>query len=363
MERFDVVVDGTTYSKRHVLRYPDAATWNGKLVVAAHGGSGGEAYARDGRVIGTDETSLDDVVGDYALGRGYAYASIDRDGIAGTREGLRLTEAFTAQMRARLEDALGRRATRIYLVGLSMGGGIARYAAEESRARYDGVIVIAGAHGDAGARLERQARMALAWPDVDPKRVEDPSAQVLAAYAHAVGTPVEARAFWPFMARSATVDSVLETLAKHGMAGLAPSALVGFRVEDHPDLVRELSEEDSTGRVQVPTIEIVGTFDDFVSPEILVFRAKVEAAGLSDRHRLYRVRGAWHISRDDDAITSFQFLGTRMGLSPAAVDAMATGASYLATVHEALDLLDAWVTAEKAPPPGRELDEGERIVK
>lgn len=358
----DLVVDGTSYTKRHVLRYPAAAAWNGKLVVAAHGGRGGESYSRDGRVLGTDETSLDDVIGEEALAEGYAYASIDRDGIGGTREGLRLTRAFTEKMESRLAELLRRKPERTYLFGLSMGGGIARYASEERPPGYDGVVLIAGAHGDAAARLERQIRMALAWPAVDPKRVAEPAPAALAAYAKAVGTPVEAKAFWPYMGSSASVERVIETLAGYGLEGLDAADLENFRVSDHPALERKLLEEDTTGRPQVPTIEIVGTFDDFVGPEILAYRKKVEAAGLAERHRLYRVHGAWHISRDDDAITSFQFLGSRMGLSPDSVDAMATGATYLPTVHEALSLIDAWVTEGEAPPPGRDLDEGEPIA-
>ena len=81
--------------KRAVLRVPAAATWNGALVVGAHGGSGGNNYDPSGKVIGTDETALDDVIGRHALARGFAYASVDRDGIGGTRDGLVLTYAFT----------------------------------------------------------------------------------------------------------------------------------------------------------------------------------------------------------------------------------------------------------------------------
>ena len=81
--------------KRFVLRHPaDAARWNGSLVIGAHGGSGGNNFDPTGKVIGTDETALDDVIGRHAVASGFAYASMDRDGAVSAREGLALTNQF-----------------------------------------------------------------------------------------------------------------------------------------------------------------------------------------------------------------------------------------------------------------------------
>jgi pimeloyl-ACP methyl ester carboxylesterase len=330
----ELAVPGKPLWKRFVLRYPsEAIRWNGELVVGAHGGSGGNAYSRDGRVLGTDETALDDVAGDFALANGFAYASIDRDGVGGTREGLRLTETFTDEAAEALLERLGSAPKATYLVGLSMGGGITRYAAEENPPRYQGALIVSGANGDAAAGARRRERMAEAWSRVDPRHVQTPSEEDLDAYARAAGTPVAARRFWPFMGSSTSRE--------------APSAG---------------PSDDTSGKLTVPTIEVVGTFDDFVLPEVLAYGDKVRAAGTGDRHRLYRVEGAWHISRDDDAISSFQYLGSRMGLDEASVDAMATGASYLRTVHESLLLLDRWVSGKKSPPPDRILKETESLL-
>ncbi len=318
-------VDGNSYSKRFVLRYPgDPAGWNGRLVIGAHGGSGGDNYSRDGQVIGTDEVSLDDVIGDHAVANGFAYASVDRDGIGGSAEGLNLTKEFASRMRARVFEKLGREVELTYLAGLSMGGVIARYAAVDQTTPFDGVLIIVGGGGDVAASRARSKKMAELWPLVDNDGAE--------AYARAVGTPVEAQRFWPFMGTSSA------------------------RRSDRDD------RDDTTGAVVVPTIEVAGTYDDFVYPEILVYKEKVRVQGASDRHRLYEVEGAWHISRDDDAISSFQFVGSRMGLSEATLDAMATGASYLPTVHDSLLLLDAWVSEGEAPPPDRSLSEGTSLL-
>lgn len=322
-------VDGDSYEKRYVLRYPDdSSSWNGRLLIGAHGGSGGENYSRDGEVIATDEVSLDDVVGDHAVAHGFAYASIDRDGIAGTVEGLKLTEAFTKRMKAGVSEAMSRDVDTTYLAGLSMGGVIARLAAEKESSPYDGVLIIVGGGGDVVARRERSSKMAEVWPRIDELGLE--------AYAKAVGTPVEAARFWPFMGRS--------TFAR---ANREPS-------DERPE---------TTGSVQVPTIEVAGTYDDFVYPEILVYKDKVRDQGAADRHRLYAVQGAWHISPDDDAISSFQYIGSRMGLPEETLDAMATGTSYLPAVRDALLLLDAWVSEGKEPPPDRVLSEGETLLR
>jgi pimeloyl-ACP methyl ester carboxylesterase len=334
----EVKGEGEPAFKRFLLRYPAERTgWNGKLVVGAHGGTGGNAYSRDGGVIGTDETSLDAVVGAFALANGFAYASLDRDGVGGSRDGLRLTEAFTDEAAARLSERLGAVPKATYLVGLSMGGGITRYAAEEMPPRYQGALIVSGANGDRATRVERRKRMEETWPRVDPRKVKDPAPEDLAAYALAVGTPVAARRFWPFMGSSTSTPTPT--------SGSSPAA-----------------DDDTSGKLAMPVIEVVGTFDDFVLPEVLAYDMKVRAAGRGDRHRLYHVEGAWHISSDDDAISSFQYIGSRMGLDEAAVDAMATGASYLRTVHESLLLLDRWVAGESAPPPDRILKETESLL-
>ena len=91
-------IDGKPVEKRYVLRMP--STWNGSLVIGAHGGGGGNNFDRSGKVIGTDETALDDVIGRYAISKGFVYASVDRDGSGGGRAGLALTTQFTNLVRA-----------------------------------------------------------------------------------------------------------------------------------------------------------------------------------------------------------------------------------------------------------------------
>lgn len=327
-------VNGAAVPKRFVLRYPAGdGAWNGGLVVGAHGGSGGNNYDPQGNVIGTDETALDDVIGEHAVARGFAYASVDRDGAIDAAGGLRLTNQFADVAARELQARAGRAPVRRYLLGLSMGGGIARAAAEDPARPYAGVVIVAGAGGDAPTRAARQAELARLWPAIDPRTnpgIPDTDPRV-SAFAEAIGTPVEARRLWPYTATNAVTAA--------GRAA-APAA-------------------NSSGLIHVPTVEVVGTWDDFVIRELRVYRDRVQPR---DQHRLYEVEGVWHMSGDDDGVQSFQFLASRMKLDPAVARAMGEGPSYLPTVRDAFDRLVRWVEHGEPAPPSQRVAPGGPLV-
>ena len=336
-------VSGQPVNKRFVVRMPTSAkaaarqapAWNGSLVIGAHGGSGGSNFDRAGNVIGTDDTALDDVIGRHALANGFAYASFDREGAVSARDGLGLTYQFAELARAEVARRNGRAPARLYLVGLSMGGGITRLAAEDPRKVFAGTLIIAGAGGDLVTRLDRQTKMALLWPLIDPRAhfgltATDPK---IRAYAEAVGTPVEARRLWPYTGAGAVAA-----------AARPPTAT-----------------EDVTGKVQVPTLEVAGNWDDLVIRELRAYR---ERANPRSSHRLYEVDGVWHMSSDDDGVMSFQYIATaRLKLDPDVANAMGEGPSYLPTVREAFDHLIRWVEAGVAAPPSQTVKPGTMIKR
>ncbi len=331
-----LTVAGAAVPKRFVLRYP-ASGWNGSLVIGAHGGSGGDNYDPTGKVIGTDESALDDVIGRHAVATRFAYASVDRDGAIDAAGGLALTNQFAGLASAEITRRLGRAPARRYLLGLSMGGGIARAAAETVGTPYAGIIIVAGANGDLPTRAARQARLAELWPGIDPKLhpgVPDTDPRVT-AFAAAIGTPVAARRLWPYTASGAV---------RAAAAAARPAG----------------ASANSTGTVQVPTIEVAGTWDDFVIAELKAYRARVTPA---DRHRLYLVDGVWHMSGDDDGVQSFMYVASRMGLDPDVARAMSEGPSYLPTVQEAFDRLVAWVERSEPPPPSQTVTPGQSLRK
>jgi pimeloyl-ACP methyl ester carboxylesterase len=317
--------------KRYVLRSP--SQWNGSLVIGAHGGGGGNNFDRSGKVIGTDETALDDVIGRHALTNGFVYASVDRDSGGNGHAGLRLTTEFLNAVRGELSRRGFATPRRTYIVGLSAGGGIARIAAEAKPTPFDGALIIAGAGGDTVARLDRQTRASALWPLIDPRAhygIPDTDPKI-AAYADAIGTPVQARRLWPYSA-----VGIMAAAAKP-----APSA------------------ENSSAQITIPTIEVVGTWDDLVIREVRAYAARVEP---KDRHRLYQVEGVWHMSGDDDGVMSFQYIAeSRMKLDRDVAEAMGESPSYLPTVREAFDHLVRWAEKGVPPPRSQSLKPGERL--
>lgn len=326
--------EGKSVSKRFVLRMP-SSRWNGSLVIGAHGGGGGNNFDRAGNVIGTDETALDDVIGRHSLATGFAYASFDRDGAPPGPGGLKLTSQFTDIAKAAVTRRAGRAPGRIYLVGLSAGGGITRLAAEDERMQYAGTLIIAGAGGDLVTRLDKQTRMAALWPLIDPRaNYGIPATHPrLRAYAEAVGTPVEARRLWPYSGAGAVAAAARPV---------------------------QTTVENVTGLVRVPTIEVVGTWDDLVIREVRAYRDRVRRREL---HRLYQVEGVWHMSSDDDGVMSFQYIATsRLNLDPDVANAMGEGPSYLATVREAFDHLVRWVEQSVPAPDSQSVKPGAHLA-
>jgi pimeloyl-ACP methyl ester carboxylesterase len=317
--------------KRYVLRTP--SKWNGSLVIGAHGGGGGNNFDRSGKVIGTDETALDDVIGRHALAGGFIYASVDRDGGGNGRSGVSLTTAFLNAVRGELSRRGFATPLRTYIVGLSAGGGIARMAAEDMPTPFDGALLIAASGGDLVTRLDRQTRIAALWPLIDPRAHFGiaPTDPKMVSYAEANGTPVESRRLWPYTGASAVA------------AASRPVDTV----------------ENSTAKPSIPVIEVAGTWDDLVIREVRAYASRVEP---KDRHRLYQVEGVWHMSGDDDGVMSFQYIAeSRMKLDKDVADAMGESPSYLPTVREAFDHLVRWAEKGVAPPPSQTVKPGERL--
>jgi len=372
-----IEIDGKRYEKRFVLRYPEkGSNWNDRLLVGAHGGAGGLSRSRSGNIIDTGETALDDLIGEHALDQGYAYASVDRDGIGGTREGRAVTYAFTEAVRERLRKVYGKHPVRTYLAGFSAGGAIARYAAEDTSPRYDGIVIIAGGSGDAMPLLERQAQMAVLWPDVDPVKNPDlPTTHPkIKAYAAAVATPLDARRLWPFVGARQNMDNLRKSLEQMGLTGLPDSQLRNFRVKDHTQNatfaanLAKAQTANPTGKINVPVIEVTGTYDDIAMSGILAYKERVRAISKSgakpvpaDIHRLYQVEGVWHISVEDDAIPGFQYTMSQMGLDRAVQDQLTVGGTYIPTVREAIEHLDRWVSNGKTPPPDQTVKSREAL--
>ncbi len=287
---------------RHPVRLPD---WNGSLVIGAHRGVGGIRRGEDGRELGTGETDLDDLVGWWALDQGFAWASFDRAGLADEEAALRLTEAFARLMFDQIRPRLARDPDRILLLGFGEGGGIARQAASIGDDEvFAGAVLVSATLGDPEhAARRRSARLALTG-----------SEDRLAAYAEAAGVPVEGSRFWPFHDAAATA-SPRPVLPQ-------PSAAL-----------------------RIPVFEVVGTLDDWVLPEVLSFRDRVQEASAGPLHDLRLVPGAWRADPDDDLVSEFRGIAAELGLDEPDAGALATGAPLAPEVRRALNDLQRALAA------------------
>ncbi len=301
---------------RHPLRPPD---WNGTLVIGAHRGVGGIRRGEDGAELGAGETGLDDLIGWWALDEGFAWASFDRAGLGDAGGALRLTEAFARLMFDQIRPRLARDPDRVILFGYGEGGGIARQAAVAEDEIFAGAVLVSATLGDPAGAVRRQAaRLALA---------EDRGASEagFAAYAEAAGVPAEGGAFWPF----------------HDAVNANPTP-------ELPALSAEL---------RIPVIEVVGTLDDWVLPEVLAYRDRVQAAsggavsgtgqggGAPPLHELRLVPGAWRADPNDDVVSEFRAIAAEFGLGEEDRRALGDGAPLAPEARRALAGLQRLLTA------------------
>jgi pimeloyl-ACP methyl ester carboxylesterase len=114
--------------------------WNGNLFVSSRGAGG-------------DEFVMDQTLMPTILGKGFAYAASDEGWFRPTlaaRPQDRLFESrarlvqLTGVARGIIEDHYGQPASRVYLVGTSMGGHHVRWLLEDFPELYDGAISFAG---------------------------------------------------------------------------------------------------------------------------------------------------------------------------------------------------------------------------
>jgi predicted esterase len=128
---------GWNHDSQFVIRFPNQ--WNGKLVVVGAPGVR-KQYAHD------------QIIGDWLLDRGYAYAATDKgnggtnffkDGVqpgdAGVEWNFRVTQIAIAAKEA-VRQRYGRTAARTYVTGISQGGYLTRWQLENRPELYDGGV-------------------------------------------------------------------------------------------------------------------------------------------------------------------------------------------------------------------------------
>lgn len=294
---------------RFLLRVP--RDWNGRLVVAAASGI-------------TDETTYDLYFSDYLLSRGYAFAATDKGVRRAVLDGdtvvMPMTpESSVRRWAGRLETLVetarelilrrhGSSPERVYAIGLSNGGFVARRAAEIGFV--DGAVEISGVlwRADKGNLLrELPAYLRHGFPGVDEKWKPLADLYKLVYWESSLGVFV---------------------------SDLDPSyqgALADYDLDSRPAALAAIREFENTGDLKVPLISIAGLHDYLVPGPSHgeAYRDLVLSRGKADLHRLVLEESAAHIDTNADA---FPFVTPLM---PRA--------------HAAFDKLVAWVESATAP--------------
>lgn len=331
----DYAIGGEKYASEYVIRYPERMDqWNGRVVIGW-----------TGRIV--DHVwygwfSLDDLIGRYATEHGYAYAAIDAVPISKHQDAQAVNTQFTDFVKRQLQTVYGKPPMRTYVVGVSNGGTFVRAVAERKAPPFDGALIISGGGGDLPGWLDRQARMIRQWPSVDPQKnpnLSDMDKEVN-AYAEAVGTPVAARENWGMLASGLTTASLRTQFMQYGLDGLSEEQIKGFQIKDYRKnraFMDSLTAASSTGHLAVPTIEIVGTHDDLVYPEVLAYAGKVKQAtqkGKGSPYRLYQISSVWSMASEEDF-----WVGA--------------GKAYRGVIEQSLTVLDQWVSSGVLPRSDR----------
>lgn len=303
---------------RFVLRVPK--DWNGRLVVSASSGI-------------TDERTYDLYFSDYALSRGYAFAATDKAVRRVVLDGdtVLMPQGEDASIRrwaSRLDELArvarrevlkyhGRPAEKVYAIGLSNGGFIARKAAESPKPEIDGAVEVSGvmwrsASGGVLRELPRALRGDLSvfgrlGKDWDP---------VVAFYR---------AAYW-------------EAVVALFVNDLDPDyrgALADYDLDSRPKALEAIHSFENTGEIKVPLISIAGAQDLLIScpGHALAYRDLVSKKGRAALHELRVVESASHI---DTNAEMFPFVRPLMPAAHEAFEALVARVEGAATAPSSL---------------------------
>lgn len=279
---------------RFLLRVP--RDWNGRLVVAAASGI-------------TDENTYDLYLSDYLLSKGYAFAATDK----GVRRAVidadtvvmpMTPESSVRRWAGRLETLVetarelilrrhGSSPERVYAVGLSNGGFVARRAAEMGFV--DGAVDISGVmwRADKGNLLRELPALLRAV-------LKDPWDQDAIARA---GFPrVDAK--WKPLADLYKLVYWESSLGIF-ISDLDPSysgPVADYDLDSRPAALAAIREFENTGDLKAPLISIAGRHDYLIpcAGHAEAYRDLVRSKGKGDLHRLVLEDDAAHIDTNAD---------------------------------------------------------------
>lgn len=333
---------GWNHDAQFVIRLPEE--WNGGIVVTGAPGVRGQ-YANDF------------IIGDWVLGKGYAFASTDKGntGAAFYRDGStpggsirewhrRVTELTRATQRL-ARAAYGEKADRTWMAGISNGGYLTRWQLENNPQLFDGGLDWEGTLFRAeGPNLLTFLPAALKHYPAYAATGDQAAHDAIIGAGFAPGSeflwPFHHSYYWDLTQRiyreelDPAWDGALDAGVPFCASG-TPSCDADYDYGSRPESVKDAVRSVSlTGRIRRPMITVHGSLDTLLPPAVDsdVYDALVDEAGSGRLHRYYLVEDGTHTD----------------GLYPAHPDRLRP---LLPCARDAFDLLTAWVEDGVAPPP------------
>lgn len=300
---------GTVGSSQAVLRFPNPELWNGKLVIGA------TPAVRGSR-------SLDWLVSDLVLQRGYAYAASDkgtpglilRDPNRQMTEWVENYEILTKAAQLVCGLIYDKSVTRTYVLGVSNGGYLTRRLLESTGDLFDGGVEWEGVfhHPDSHPLLESLSILLQNYPVFKNFRGDRTRAEQTAAQAAMIdaGLHPDSSPYWR------TYYSVywMVSLWLYGRnldPGWKPfeqpwnndwikdpAVLASYPWSERKDLVRPRMERISnTGQLQKPMLSVAGNWDCLLPfpHHAEAYAQLVKSSGRAAYHRLYEIHGGNHV--------------------------------------------------------------------
>ncbi len=292
-----------------IFRFPDQERWNRNIMIGATPAE-------------RSEYSLDLLLGDYALSRGYAYAACDK-GTPGLtlRDAARQISEWTLHYRALTEAAIeaveqlyGETPKRTFIAGVSNGGYVVRAMLEQYPELFDGGVDWEGALWTKGTRhlLTTLSTYVDAYPILmnwrgDCTESERHKARDLLLEA---GLQPESSPHWGvYMSMYWVVSLWLyghnldpewgPFQAPWNQAWLNdPSPLSGYPWRERAELLNERIEGfQNTGNISKPLLSVAGNWDCLVpyAFHAVAYSDLVRAQGAGKWHRLYEIDHGNHV--------------------------------------------------------------------
>ncbi|WP_211227370.1 tannase/feruloyl esterase family alpha/beta hydrolase [Alicyclobacillus contaminans] len=336
---------GTVGGSRAVVRLPEAALWNGKLMIGA-------------TPAVRNEFSLDLLLSDIALQRGYAYAACDKGtpGLVLRDPDRQMTEwpenyrQLTEFAKSAVRTHYGQPANKVYISGVSNGGYITRIMLERFPELFDGGVEWEGVLWQSEGRhlLTCLPVYVQQFPVYANWRGDSTSSERHAALEAllAAGLHPETEPYWPqyFMmywlvslwlyGRNLDPDWA-PFAAPWDNRWLQDPSPLAYPWADRLDvLARRIEPIANTGHLTKPLLSVAGNWDCLVAfpHHAQAYARLVESRGAAHWHRLYEIERGNHV---DGMLRGHR--GRQQAVHP----------SYEAALHH----LEAWVERGIVPPP------------